>query len=185
EKVDEVLLASDPDREGEAIAWHVAEILRSHKKTQDLPAKRVVFHEITKKSVQEAIKHQRNIDTHFVDAQQARRVVDRLVGYKISSVLDCVGSRRGMSAGRVQSVAVRMVVEREEEIRRFVAQGYWSLTGQFLTPRNDKLKAQLHRRHGKPVKVGDEGHIKSKEDMDGILADLEGAEYSVASVERK
>ena len=185
EKVEEVLLASDPDREGEAIAWHVAEILRSYKKTQDLPAKRVVFHEITKRSIQEAIKHPREIDLHLVDAQQARRVVDRLVGYKISPLLDCVVSRRGMSAGRVQSVAVRMVVEREEEVRKFVSQEYWSLTGMFGTPRNDKLKAQLHRRNGKTVKVGDEGHIHTKDEMDGILADLTGAEYKVASVERK
>jgi DNA topoisomerase I len=185
EKVEEILLASDPDREGEAIAWHVAEILKSYKKTQDLPAKRVVFHEITKKSVQDAIKNPRDINSHLVDAQQARRVLDRLVGYKLSPLLDCVVSRRGMSAGRVQSVAVRMVVEREHEIRAFVSQEYWSLMGLFLTPREDRLKAQLFKRNGQTVKVGDPGHVKSKDEMDQILADLEGADYRVASVERK
>ena len=99
-KADEVLLASDPDREGEAIAWHVQEILRDHKKTADKPTARIVFHEITKRNVQDAVKHPRDIDQNLVDAQQARRVVHRFVGYKISPLLRFPSRKRGLSAGR-------------------------------------------------------------------------------------
>src|SRR5437588_10297497 len=117
-----VLLATDPDREGEAIAWHVYEQLKRTK----IPAQRILFNEITKKAIQEAIQHPLQLNRDLDDAQQARRVLDRLVGYQISPIL-WKKVRRGLSAGRVQSVAVRLVVEREEEIAKFVPVEYWSI----------------------------------------------------------
>ena len=111
-----IYLATDPDREGEAIAWHLATLIQQ----DGIPFRRVVFHEITEEAVQEAFKHPRSIDMHLVDAQQARRVLDRLVGYKLSPLL-WQKIRRGLSAGRVQSVALRIIVDREREIEKFVA----------------------------------------------------------------
>jgi len=120
---DKVLLASDPDREGEAIAWHLSHLLGL-----DLNKKnRIEFHEITKTAIQTALKHPRQIDLNRVDAQQARRVLDRLVGYQLSPLL-WRKIKKGLSAGRVQSVAVRLIEDREEQIRAFVADEYWSLT---------------------------------------------------------
>jgi DNA topoisomerase-1 len=174
EKVDQILLASDPDREGEAIGWHVAEILKAGNK----PVARIVFNEITKKSVVEATKNPRPIDENLVNAQQARRILDRLVGYKISPLLQW-GVQKGLSAGRVQSVAVRMVVEREEEIRAFVPIEYWTLDATFVTQKNETFVGHLNRIKGEKAELPNEGVIKS------ILADLEGASYKVANVERK
>src|SRR3989338_3822708 len=119
---DNVILASDEDREGEAIAWHLAQALDLDLKT----AKRIVFHEITKSAIQEALKSPRTIDMNLVDAQQARRILDRLVGYKLSPFL-WKKIMRGLSAGRVQSVTVRLIVEREEEIKNFIPETYYSI----------------------------------------------------------
>ncbi|HOE65941.1 MAG TPA: type I DNA topoisomerase [Candidatus Hydrogenedentes bacterium] len=182
-KVDAVLLASDPDREGEAIGWHVAEILRSTKGF-DKPIGRIVFNEITRRSVQDAVKRPRELDMHLVDAQQARRILDRLVGYKMSPVLGWA-VRRGLSAGRVQSVAVRMVCEREDEIRRFVPVEYWSLDADLRTVRGDAFVARLNRVRGESVRVGDKGHLSAKAEVDALLAAIEGAPWQVSSVERK
>ncbi|MGI6460358.1 MAG: type I DNA topoisomerase [Candidatus Hydrogenedentales bacterium] len=173
-KVDRILLATDPDREGEAIGWHVAELL----KQSDKPADRVVFNEITKRSVREATRNPRPIDANLVDAQQARRILDRLVGYKISPLLQ-FGMQRGLSAGRVQSVAVRIVCEREEAIRDFVPREYWTLDAAFLTPREDGFTARLNRIRGEKAELDNEAAVQT------VLAALEGAEFHVASVERK
>jgi DNA topoisomerase-1 len=173
-KVDRILLASDPDREGEAIGWHVAEILKAYNK----PIERIVFNAITKRNVLEAAQHPRPIDENLVNAQQARRVLDRLVGYKISPLLQ-LGVRKGLSAGRVQSVAVRMVCDREAEIRAFISEEYWTLDAVLETPRADILVARLFRiREDKP-------QIGSEEAVRRILRDLEGASYVVSAVERK
>ena len=117
-----MFIATDPDREGEAIAWHLATILKDEKNK----ITRVTFNEITKSAVQKAIKEPRDIDINLVDAQQARRVLDRIVGYKISPVL-WKKVRRGLSAGRVQSVAVKLIVDREEEIEKFIPEEYWNI----------------------------------------------------------
>jgi DNA topoisomerase I len=183
-KVDEILIASDPDREGEAIAWHVAEILKNFKKTADKPTSRIVFNEITKDNVKKAVKNPREVDFNLVDAQQARRVIDRLVGYKISPLLGWV-VRKGLSAGRVQSVTVRMVVDRENEIRAFVPEEYWSMDADFSTPRADTFTARLHSRNGESIAVGKPGQIKSQEEADAVLAALNNADYTVGSVKRK
>ena len=126
-KAEHVILATDPDREGEAIAFHIAEILKS--KSQQFS--RIVFHEITETAIQQALDHPRTIDLKLVDAQQARRILDRLVGYKLSPVLWQKLSKRWLSAGRVQSVAVRLIVEREREITSFTKESYWTIEGTF------------------------------------------------------
>lgn len=184
EKVDEVLLASDPDREGEAIGWHVAEILRGDKKTREKPIQRIVFNEITKPSVKKAAESPREIDYNLVNAQQARRVLDRLVGYKISPLLGWA-VKRGLSAGRVQSVAVRMVVEREVEIRAFVPEEYWSLDAILATPRGDTFSARLVRVGGEKATRGEAGEVRSQAAMDAVLARLEGVSYRVTEIELK
>jgi DNA topoisomerase-1 len=142
-KADSIILATDPDREGEAIAWHVTAIL---KKKETL--KRIVFHEITETAINDALAHPRKIDLQLVDAQQARRVLDRLVGYKLSPLLWKKLSKRWLSAGRVQSVAVRLIVEREREIEKFVKQEYWTIEGKFKA-KNAQLSAQLSSKDGK------------------------------------
>jgi DNA topoisomerase I len=140
-KVDNVWLASDEDREGEAIAWHLAEALKLDPKT----TKRIVFHEITKTAIEHAIKNPRTVDRHLVDAQQARRILDRLVGYELSPVL-WKKVRPGISAGRVQSVAVRLIVEREREIRNFEPESSFKVTAIFLTNDKSELPAELDAR---------------------------------------
>lgn len=148
---DNVYLASDPDREGEAIAWHLAEVLKSPN------IRRIQFNEITRGAVQEALKHPREINQSLVDAQQARRVLDRLVGYKLSPLL-WKKVRRNLSAGRVQSVTVRLVVEREREIEAFVTREYWSLSAR-LTPldREHLFTAKLHQVAGQKAEIADRG----------------------------
>lgn len=176
---DAVYLATDPDREGEAIAWHVLEAARIPKSK---PVFRVTFHEITKNAVQHAVAHPREIDTRLVDAQQARRVLDRLVGYRLSPLLwDKV--KRGLSAGRVQSVAVRLVVEREREIENFKPQEYWTIEADLSKQAEQrKFRAVLVERAGKKLGKFD---IATKDAADTILADLDSASYRVTKITRK
>ncbi len=169
-----VYLATDPDREGEAIAWHLSNILDvdSDKVT------RVTFNEITKTAVQKAIKEPRDIDVNLVDAQQARRVLDRIVGYKISPVL-WKKVRRGLSAGRVQSVAVKLIVDREEEIEKFIPQEYWNIYAKLLDEKSKKtFEAKLY---GKEKKKRE---IHSKEEVDEILEVIEKAKYIVEDIKK-
>src|ERR1043165_5673655 len=146
---DTVYLATDLDREGEAIAWHVAEAAH----VPDPKPRRVTFSEITEGAIREAFAHPRGIDTNLVDAQQARRIVDRLVGYTLSPLLSRK-VRGGLSAGRVQSVALRLVVEREREIEAFVAREYWTLRALLATEAGDEFEAELVRIDGKPIDIG-------------------------------
>jgi DNA topoisomerase-1 len=160
--VDMVFLAADPDREGEAICWHLKEELSVGLK---IPFQRVMFNEITKKAILEAFEHPREIDAHKVDAQQARRILDRFVGYKISPLLwDKV--RRGLSAGRVQSVAMRIIVEREREILAFVPKEYWSLTAQLWAGESPQFGAKLIAKNGKKIEV------VSQDEMRAALGEL-------------
>ena len=171
----EIFVATDPDREGEAIGWHLAEELGSGNRKK---IRRLMFNEITKKGVLAALEHPTQINKQMVDAQQARRVLDRLVGYKISPLLwDKV--RRGLSAGRVQSVALKLVVDREREIDRFVAEEYWNLTARLAGPVPPEFEAKLLKRDGVNVKIG------SKEESDAALADLRKAAWVVGSVTTK
>src|SRR5687767_14612637 len=171
----EIFVATDPDREGEAIGWHLAEELGSGNRKK---IRRLMFNEITKKGVLAALEHPTQINKQMVDAQQARRVLDRLVGYKISPLLwDKV--RRGLSAGRVQSVALKLVVDREREIDRFVAEEYWHLTARLAGPVPPEFEAKLLKRDGVNVKIG------SKDESDTALADLRKAAWVVGSVTTK
>ena len=140
-----IYIATDPDREGEAIAWHLAKILEDEKDK----ITRVTFNEITKNAVQKAIKEPRDIDINLVDAQQARRVLDRIVGYKISPVL-WKKVRRGLSAGRVQSVAVKLIVDREEEIEKFIPEEYWNIYADLVDDKSKKkFEAHFYGKDGK------------------------------------
>ncbi len=171
----EIFVATDPDREGEAIGWHLAEELGSGNRKK---IRRLMFNEITKKGVLSALEHPTSINKQMVDAQQARRVLDRLVGYKISPLLwDKV--RRGLSAGRVQSVALKLVCEREREIEKFVPEEYWNITARLAGPVPPEFDAKLLKRGGSNVKVGTET------EADAILADLRRAEWTVSSVTTK
>jgi DNA topoisomerase-1 len=171
---DYVYLATDPDREGEAISWHLATLLGLNLKDEN----RVTFNEITKGGVQNGMAHPRAIDTDLVDAQQARRILDRLIGYKLSPFIS-QKIRRGLSAGRVQSVALRLIVDREEEIRAFIPEEYWSIDAKFTNPPERKVfGAALYSKNGKKIK------IENKEQSDTILSDLENAEYTVTSVKK-
>ena len=171
--VDEIFVATDPDREGEAIGWHLSEELGSKRKIH-----RLMFNEITKKAILEAIKHPGTIDKRMVDAQQARRVLDRLVGYKISPILwDKV--RRGLSAGRVQSVALKLICDREREIEAFVPVEYWYITARLAASDPPEFDARLARIGDVAAAVATDAQAKQ------ILADLEGATFTVASVTTK
>ena len=175
----EILLATDPDREGEAIAWHLLEALKRRMKKQDLTAKRVVFHEITKDAVRHALDEPREINDDLVDAQQARRVLDRLVGYKMSPFL-WRKVRGGLSAGRVQSVALRLIVDREREIEAFTPQEYWSLHATLAKrpakSARDQFDAELVRIRGKKPEITD------KETAAGIVQELDGAAWPVKKI---
>jgi DNA topoisomerase I len=172
---DDIFIATDPDREGEAIGWHLAEELGSGNKKK---IRRLMFNEITKKGVLSALEHPTEINKQMVDAQQARRVLDRLVGYKISPLLwDKV--RRGLSAGRVQSVALKLAVDREREIERFVAEEYWNITARLAGPVPPEFDAKLLKRGGSNIKV------TSQAESDAVVADLRGASWTVASVATK
>ncbi|MBI4137199.1 type I DNA topoisomerase [Candidatus Roizmanbacteria bacterium] len=177
----DIILATDPDREGEAIAWHVANILtKGNKKTSDF--KRIVFHQITKSAIDEAMKHPRTIDMDLVDAQQGRRVLDRLMGYKLSPLLWSKSGKRWLSAGRVQSVAVRLIVEREREILAFVPEEFWEL---YATLRKHESGSMNQEFVAQLVKIGeDKAEVKNKEHSDKILTDLEKADYVVSSTKK-
>ena len=177
QKASSVYLATDPDREGEAIAWHLAA-------AADLEGKslhRVVFHEITEEAIKAAFHHPRDIDMRLVEAQQARRILDRLVGYKISPLL-WRNVRRGLSAGRVQSVAVRLIVEREREIEGFVPQEYWSIQAELAKqtgPRTSFLAILISLADGTKLEVPDQARA------DGLVAELQKAHYHVSQIKVK
>ncbi|MBB5073084.1 DNA topoisomerase-1 [Bartonella callosciuri] len=180
-EADSLILATDPDREGEAISWHILDVLRQKKVLKDKPVKRVVFNAITKKSVLDAMNNPRDIDTSLVDAYLARRALDYLVGFTLSPVLwrKLPGAR---SAGRVQSVALRIICDRESEIEHFIKEDYWSITANLKTIRNDVFQARLtvfnHKKIGKL-------DIQSQEQADQIRLMLEEAKYRTVSVEAK
>ncbi|PZO75165.1 MAG: type I DNA topoisomerase [Mesorhizobium amorphae] len=178
---DGLILATDPDREGEAISWHVLEVLRQKKVLKDKPVRRVTFNAITKESVKEAFANPRDIDTPLVDAYLARRALDYLVGFTLSPVLwrKLPGAR---SAGRVQSVALRLVCDREAEIERFVREEYWQIAANLVTPRKDQFLARLTGFEGKKLQKLD---IKNEEQAQDIKRMLEGAAFTVSSVEAK
>ena len=169
-----VYLATDPDREGEAIAWHLAHILEE----DESKITRVTFNEITKGAVQKAIKEPRNIDINLVDAQQARRVLDRIVGYKISPVL-WKKVKRGLSAGRVQSVAVKLIVDRENEIENFIPEEYWNIYVNLLD-KNTKREFEAHFIGKDNKKI----ELHSKEEVDEILKNIENAKYVVTDIKK-
>ncbi len=175
-----VYLATDPDREGEAIAWHVREVTGAGERGQ--PVFRVEFHEITPGAIQDAVAHPREIDMHMVDAQQARRVLDRLVGYRLSPLL-WKKVRRGLSAGRVQSVAVRLVVEREREIEAFVPQEYWSIEADLSKQPSGKKKDAFHAALN--AVRGKKPDLKNGEGADEVMTALKGAQYIVESVKKR
>ena len=171
----EIYLATDPDREGEAIAWHLLEALELE---SDL-TKRVVFHEITEGAIHESFGHPRSIDMDLVDAQQARRILDRLVGYSLSPLL-WQKVRGRLSAGRVQSVALRLIVEREREIENFISEEYWSIEAvvKQVNQENDSFRIKL-------AKIDDSDFsLPNQETVDGVIADMEKASYSVSKVKR-
>jgi DNA topoisomerase-1 len=174
-KSDKIYLAQDPDREGEAIAWHIAAELEKQAKK---PIYRVLFNEITKNAVKEAIEHPVKIDENRVNAQQTRRILDRLVGYKISPIL-WQKVRRGLSAGRVQSVALYLVCEREKEIEAFNPEEYWTITANLDGEEPPTFEAKLAKIDGKKAE------IKSKKESDKILSDLKGASYLISKIEKK
>ncbi len=169
-KADKIFLATDPDREGEAISWHLAAALKIEPKK----LYRITFNEITKTAVKDALKHPRQIDMDMVDAQQTRRILDRMVGYRISPLI-WAKVKRGLSAGRVQSVALRIVADREDEISAFIPEEYWTLEGTFSVPGERKpLKARL---------AGTEKRtIKTREEMDSLIRSLEQADFTVKEV---
>ncbi|MFA7744855.1 type I DNA topoisomerase [Salinicoccus roseus] len=171
-KAKKIFLASDPDREGEAIAWHL-----SHALGDDKEYYRVVFNEITKDAVKESFKHPGTINQKLVDAQQARRILDRLVGYNISPVL-WKKVKKGLSAGRVQSVALKMIIDRENEIREFKPEEYWTITGLFKYGKSS-FEGKFNRLAKEKIK------LKTKEDVDHVLSQLEGDQFNVDSVEKK
>ena len=192
QKADLVILATDEDREGEAIAYHLTKVLNLNNKNS---YQRIVFHEITKQAIENALKNPREIDINLVNAQQARRILDRLVGYKLSPFL-WKKVARGLSAGRVQSVAVRLVCEREEEIKNFKPEEYWTIAATLLKTKDqksntkttnqkikiNKFEAVLVKKDGKPIpKLG----IKTKGEAEKIVKDLKKAEYKVANIEKK
>ena len=167
-KAEKIFLATDPDREGEAISYHLIEAL----KLQNKPVHRITFNEITKTAVKESLKNPRDIDLNLVDAQQTRRVLDRMVGYKISPFL-WAKIKSGLSAGRVQSVALRIISDREEEINAFIPEEYWTLDAEFNVEGEKKpLAAKYH------------GSIQNKEQLDKILKEIENAKYSISDIKK-
>jgi len=171
-KAENVLLATDPDREGEAISWHLANTLGL---PEDKPC-RIEFHEITKDAVLESIKHPRKINKDLVEAQQARRILDRLVGYKISPIL-WRKVKWGLSAGRVQSVAVRIICDREKEIKEFIPKEYWTIDAD-LKDGNNKIRARLHSKNDNKLE------IENKQQVDKVLDEIEKEKFQVAEVKK-
>jgi len=173
-EADELWIATDEDREGEAIGWHLTQILKEDPKT----VKRIVFHEITEGAIKEAVAHPRTLNMKLVDAQQARRVLDRLVGYTLSPFL-WKKVYRGLSAGRVQSVAVRIIVDREREIKAFVAEEYWTVDAILETGEKIPFSAALQKHDGQKLE------LTNGDDVKKVVSDLDGADYSVASIDEK
>lgn len=173
-KAEKIYLATDPDREGEAISWHLLKAL----KLEDKKVYRITFNEITKNAVKESLKNAREINMDLVDAQQARRMLDRMVGYRISPLL-WAKVKRGLSAGRVQSVALRIIADREEEINNFIPEEYWTLDASFSIP--GEKKPLIAKYYGKKDK---KATITSKEELDVILKELEKADYQVSEVKK-
>ena len=174
-KADKVYLATDPDREGEAISWHLSKAL----KLDDKNAKRITFNEITKNAVKQSIKQARKIDMDLVDAQQARRVLDRMVGYQISPVL-WAKVKRGLSAGRVQSVALRIIADREEQINAFIAKEYWTLSGEFKIDGEKKpLAADFYGT------LKEKMTIESKEQAEKIIEEIKKSKFEISDNFRK
>ena len=174
-KADKIYLATDPDREGEAISWHLVKALKLDEQ-KDKQVYRISFNEITKNAVKASLKTPREIDMDLVDAQQTRRILDRMVGYMISPIL-WAKVKRGLSAGRVQSVALRMICDREEEINAFIPEEYWNLEADLKQPGSKKaLAAKFYG--NKDGKIA----IRNKEELDGILKELEGCDYVVDEV---
>ena len=169
-KVDKVFLATDPDREGEAIAWHLAYILG----IDENDTCRITFNEITKSGITKAIKEPRKLDMDLIDAQQARRELDRIVGYKISPLL-WKKVKRGLSAGRVQSVAVKIIVDREEEIEKFIPEEYWSLEAEFKDGKKS-FSAKLNTYNNENI------DIHSQKEMDEVLKELDDKNYLVKEI---
>lgn len=174
-KSSEVLLAADDDREGESIAWHIGATI--NKVNPAIPIKRIVFNEITKDAIKEAIEHPREIDIYKVNAQKARRVLDRLVGYNLSPLL-WEKIKRGLSAGRVQSIALLLICDRESEIEAFIPEEYWSFEVDLKHKQKDFI-ATLNKYQGQKPE------LKNKEDIDKVIAHLDGKEYRVSAVEIK
>jgi len=171
-KADKIYLATDPDREGEAISWHLMEAL----KLQDKKVYRITFNEITKNAVKESLKNARDIDMNLVDAQQTRRILDRMVGYKISPLL-WAKVKRGLSAGRVQSVALRLICDREEEIAAFVPEEYWTLDAILNVPGSKKPITAKYSGDG-----SNKGEIHTEDELNKIVASLKNAEFKVSEV---
>ena len=176
-KAEKIYLATDPDREGEAISWHLMHALKLNEQ-KDKKVYRITFNEITKNAVKESLKNAREIDMSLVDAQQARRALDRMVGYRISPLL-WSKVKRGLSAGRVQSVALRIICDREEEIEKFVPQEYWSLEASLVLA--GEKKPVVAKYHGKGK---EKAEIATSEQMDVLLKELEGAKFAVSEVKR-
>ena len=173
-KADKIYLATDPDREGEAISWHLSKALNAEEKK----LRRITFNEITKAAVKDSLKHARDIDMDLVNAQQVRRILDRMVGYKISPLL-WAKIKRGLSAGRVQSVALRLIADREEEINAFLPEEYWTLNAALLVAGTKKVcEAHLHSKNGEKLE------IHSEKEMKAVLKELEGETYTVADVKK-
>ena len=181
EKSKNIIIATDEDREGESIAWHIKEVL----KLEDY--QRIVFHEITPKAIENAIKNPRKIDMNLVNAQQARRILDRLVGYKLSPFL-WKKITKGLSAGRVQSVAVRLITEREVDIKNFLPQEYWTISAFLLKIKNEdekdnkEIESLLYKKNNKTIEKLD---IKNEKQVKEILNDLKNAEYKIKNISKK
>lgn len=177
----DLILATDPDREGEAISWHIAQCIKEKKKFANIIPTRIVFHEITQKAIKEAIKNPREIDQNLVDAYLARRSLDYLVGFTLSPILwrKLPGSR---SAGRVQSVALRLIVDRENEIESFISQEYWTISSEFIKSTNEKFKAKLTILNNQKLEKFD---IKNDKSAMQAVEDLNKKHYKVASIEKK
>src|SRR3954467_8177743 len=173
-KAKKIYLAADPDREGEAIAWHLA-----HSLDVDITSDcRVVFNEITKDAIKESFKHPRPINMDLVDAQQARRILDRLVGYNISPLL-WKKVKKGLSAGRVQSIAVRLIIDREKEIKAFIPEEYWTINGELFKGKDHFSSLFYSLLDTKKVE------LKSQEEVDEILKQMQGDKFKVVSVSKK
>ena len=196
-KAASVILATDEDREGEAIAWHLSEILKLNPEEKN----RIVFHEITKKAIEEALENPRQLDFHLIDAQQARRILDRLVGYELSPLL-WKKIKRGLSAGRVQSIALRIICEREREIEKFKKEEYWTISADLETkfPSGNlvsKFEANLIEKNGKKIEevatlklfAGEyrskKSVIKNEKEALEIKSELEKAAFKVSEIQKK